>query len=289
MSRSVEQILKEGEFDWQRVFGNARRYITDSWLILVVVTAAWYVLPHPLLLSLPEPGEAEVSGGLLVWLLGSGIVWFLASAGIRLSFARFAGVRPDLSGSGSNAAGNSRESSANPDDTGQMQHDPDAQRDASRLILRYAGMLLYVGLVMAAFAVVVLVLLGLMILPASRVDGVALYSAYVAPATLAVVLVLLRIRYAVSIETVLQHGDGVRQGVRRGLAVFRERRLVVVGMTALVYLFWIPELLVEGLTGGEPALTEVARVVSAAIRSAALVIWLSWYHEARRTAAEEIE
>lgn len=274
MPRSIEEILKDGQFQWSHVLTNARRYMAGSWLILTVITAVWYALPHPLLLSLPDPGQPAAGGAMVVWLVGSGALWFLASAGIRLSYARFASGRPDL------PAGDEVSD-------GEVSGDAQMRNNASRLILRYAGVLLYVALVMAAASAIILVLLGLMILPASRVDGARLFSGYVAPIALGLILVLLRVRYAVSIETVLQHGDAVREGVRRGLALFRERRLVVTAMTTLVYLFWIPELVVSGLAADQQALIEVSRVVSAVVRNLALVLWLSWYHEARRTASED--
>ena len=269
MPRSIDEIVKDGEFQWKRVFSSAYSYVTESWLILAVVTAAWYALPHPLLLSLPDSGDGAVTGNVVVWLMASGLLWFLASTGIRLSYARFASGRQVL-----------------PDSATESVAYAEARSNSSRAVLRFAGVLLYVTVVVSVTAGIVLTLLGLMILPASQVDGAALFSGYVAPAALAVVVAALRIRYAISMETVLQHGDGVRDGVRRGVALFRERRLVVFAMTALVYLFWIPELLAEALAVQELYLFQIARVVSAAIRCAALVLWLSWYHEVRRTAAE---
>ncbi|MFP4644157.1 MAG: hypothetical protein ACLFM0_07365 [Spirochaetales bacterium] len=269
MARSIEEILKDGEFQWRRVFSNAGSYASGSWLTLAVLTAVWYVLPHPLLLQLPAGGEGASTAEVVVWFIGIGLLWFLAATGFRLSYARFASSRPDLPDSGNESS---------PDAAGRT--------NSSRAVLRYAGVLVYVTAVVLATAGVVLTLLGLMILPASRVDGAALFSGYVAPVALALVVVLLRIRYAIPIETVLQHGEGVREGVRRGVTLFRERRLVVAGMTALVHLFWIPELIVEGMATEAVYLLESARVVSAVIRSSALVLWLAWYHEARQTEGE---
>lgn len=274
MSSTVEEILYVPAFSWRRICNRAAAFVRANPLLVAVVTVGWWVLPNPLLVPLPGaagPVSAPPVGIFAAQTLAAAIVWLITATVLRAGFARFLHERTD-------------------DEAHAIAVPPPATRsDFSRRIVRFALAIARIWVVIAAIAGVALVLLGLMILPATRVDGEALFSGIVAPIVIALVVAVIRSVCAPGLEAVIQHNETVREAFRRGRPLFRERRFHVFLLVLGAHLFYVFEPLASGIGSGAPSFLEVGRVVGAIVRSGGLLLLLSWYYEARLCTDEELE
>lgn len=273
MGLSADELAHPLDISWRSIAGRAARYARESPITLLAITALWWALPHPLLVDLPTPEELGSGniGLLVVSAIAVFLGWMVAAVGVRISFVRY------IEQSVSDATEPSPASALH------------TRAQNSSGVLHFLGALAIMWLVAAVAATLFLVLTGLIILPASRVDGVALYSSYVAPGIIAVVFLAVRIRYSLGIETPLQHHERVRRGLRNGITLFREHRLLVAAVVVAVHLFYAIEPLGLIFIPDNAVAGEIVRGLAAVVRTSSLVVWLSFYHEARAFTEEELE
>ena len=274
MANTLNEILYEPTFSWRRIAHRATRFVRANPLLTAVVTVGWWILPNPLLVPLPGAGGAvppPPAGAFAVQALAAAVVWLITATALRAGFARFVHARSDDEASAIAVA------------------PPAARSDLSRRLVRFALAMGRIWLAIVLVAGVTLFLLGLMILPATRVDGEALFSGLVAPIVVGLVVAVIRSAGAPGLEAVIQHNESVRDAFRRGRMLFRERRFHVFLLILAAHLFYALEPLATGIAPGTPILLETARVVAAVVRSGGLLLLLSWYHEARLCTDEELE
>ncbi len=273
MASTLNEMLYEPTFSWRRIAHRATRFVRANPLLTAVVTVGWWVLPNPLLVPLPGAGGAvpPPPGAFAVQALAAAVVWLITATALRAGFARFVHARSDDEASAIAVA------------------PPAARSDLSRRLVRFALAVARIWLAIVLVAGIALFLLGLMILPATRIDGEALFSGVVAPAVFGLVVVVIRSACAPGLEAVIQHNESVRNAFRRGRQLFRERRFHVFLLILAAHLFYALEPLASGIAPATPILLEIVRVIAAVVRSGGLILLLSWYYEARLCTDAELE
>ncbi len=274
MSNTLNEIFNDPTFSWQRIIHRCSRFVRANPLLTAVVTVGWWVLPNPLLVPLPGAAgtaPAPPVGAFSAQLLATAIVWLVTATALRVGFASFVHAAAEDEASGIAVAPLSTRS------------------DLVRLLGRFVLGMARIWIVIVIVGGVALFLLGLMILPATRVDGEMLFSGLVAPVVVGVVVAVTRSACAPGLEAIVQHNEGVRDAFRRGRILFRERRFHVFLLVLAAHIFYVVEPLVTGITPENPIALEAARIVAAVVRSGGLLLLLSWYHEARLCTGEELE
>ncbi|MFW6368398.1 MAG: hypothetical protein ACOCZ9_01560, partial [Spirochaetota bacterium] len=150
MQLSADELAQPLDISWRSIRARAGRYARESAIILLAITALWWVLPHPLLVDVPAPeaiGSADM-GDLIVSAIAIFMGWMVAAVGVRVSFARH------VEKSAQEAPAPSPESAS------------DTRAELSFRVLRFIGALAIMWLVAAVAATFFLVLSGLIILPA---------------------------------------------------------------------------------------------------------------------------
>lgn len=260
-------------FSWRRVLARSKAFLRDSWLVALSLTSLWWIIPNPVSPAFdeaisawsPAPGTA---GPVVLWAFTTIVLWIVASVGLRQSFVLF------LAGSETDEAAK------------RLPERRPTRRELSLLSLRFvSGFVLIFGLILLANAVI-LSLLGLMILPATRVDGELLFATYVAPSVIPLLFFLIRAICGLVPEAILQHGRTLSQAFREGLILFRQRPYAVCAMTIVLHISFLIEpatvaiscdLIVAGRTG------------AALVRTVALILWISFYHEVRLASEQDLE